>query len=536
MESAELEPEGHQEFEQVARQIAQDQTAFDDNVYAQETQAMQLRGKWQGLGDQDRKTLLAKFALLFPRCRENANPQECLRKIIELPSHEDVQRALRVRAGDYVGFRSDPGEEIYPTTGWFGRYLDYARWNKVPLALHFWASASILGVAVRRNYFVDNNVNYVWMNQFIVLSGPKGNGKSAARSIAKSVLYRMNRKIAEMEEAKPQKIVSAGAFQIPMIASDITPEDIVKQLADWSAFPRYLERPPILGKPAKGEAVAIIICDELSNLLGKSTYNAAKRIPLFTELCFEDHYSKSTVAGGKMEIERMAFSILACTQPGWMRDTIVGDAKEGGFVERVNFIHRPKSGRKYSFLEIPIIDPLQAEKLAEDLLPLSMKTSDPQLLQPTKQAKVFFTRWYDSQYEKGPLDLVEAEKHSLDRRCIHTLRLASLLCISEGETVPWLQDFHLAKALEIIEAEDEYLPQFMAQANEGNLARDAREMVTWLKSQGGSCTKTQYNQASRFKGWGRERRANALAELFDTREVEQKHEGRAVIYKVVTDD
>lgn len=283
-----------------------------------------------------------------------------------------------------------------------------------------------------------------------------------------------------------------------------------------------------------GEAVALIVCDELSNLLGKSTYNAPKRIPLFTELAFESTYSKRTKVGGMEEVERMALSILACTQPGWMRNTIVSDALEGGFIERANFIHRPPSSRMYPMMSIPILDPLQAESLADRLVELASHTGNPQLIQATPEGQEFFDNWYRNEHRKGPRDRADTSLHSLERRCIHLLRMASLICISEGDTIPWLQIDHIKQAIRIIEAEDRFYPQFIAEASESGDSAMAREVLAWIGSQGGVVTKTQYSQHSKFKSWGKETRDRIMENLLDTRDLEEDKTGgkRNTKYKV----
>lgn len=516
------QPAGYEELSPRALEITRDQDRFDHDIFAQEAQTAVLRSRWKSLNPKDQNLLLQQYALLFPRSREHDNPQACLKKILQLPTGEDVQRALRVRADTYVAYKGDPGEEIYPGTGWLGRYLDYARWNKVPLALHFWAGLSILGAAVRRNYFLDNNITYVWMNQFIVLTGSKGTGKSAAKSIAKDILYRMNRKLAQMEEQN--KIAKASAFQIPMIPSDITPQDLVKQLAEWSALPRHIQTGSVR-EQEQGEAVAILISDELSNLAGKGTHGASLMVPLLCELCFESTYSKSTISGGKQFIDRMAFSILACTQPGWMRETVVSDAKEGGFIERVNFIHRPASQRMYNWLEIPIVDPLQAENLADELVLLATRMGDPQVLRITPEGHRFHADWYKREWDKGPRDAADATKHSLDRRCLHMFRLASLLAISEGDSVPWVQLSHLQQALVLIEAEDEYLPLFMSEANETREGTIQREFIAWIASQGGLVKKGVFGAwaGKKYNGILSTQRDELIENLADT--------GQLIIYK-----
>lgn len=525
---------GYEQLDRQAEEITRDQQGFDLNIYAQHVEMEGIRRSWSTLQDSDKKFVLQKYALLFPRTREDLHPMECLENILRLPETEDVLRALRVRSGDYQNFRSDQGDSIYPTTGWFGRYLAYAKWNKVPLALHFWAALSVLGMAVRRNYFVDNGVTRIWMNQFIVLTGPKANGKSAARETAINLLRRMNRKLDEMKES--QKILSAKAFQIPIFGGDVTTQYLIKTLANNSkSNSRLVLFPSGKSEMIDGEGVCGIDADELSNLLGKGTHSALIRVPFFTEAAFQDHYHKATKSGEEENVERMAISILACTQPGWMRNTIVSDALSGGFVERANFIYRDKSVRDglWSSVEIPILDPLVAEDLADRLVELSSQTTGPQLLQTTPQGAAYFTQWYKHQHSLGPRDKADASMHSLERRCIHLLRMAALLCVSEQETLPWIKIRHLQQAISIVEAEDEFYSEFIEQATEHSDAEVERNLLAWMKSCGGTVSRQQF--ANKFAKLGKVKRNEIMENLTDRGLVKGPLQGRGGTKYELTD-
>ena len=508
---------GYEELNRRTEAIRRDKEAFDRDIYRQQAEMEFLRQRWPTYQDSDKTCALQDYADIFPRTRRDSHPQDCLRRIIGLPSPEDVLRELRVREDDYENFRSDPGEDIYPTTGWFGQYLEYAKWNKVPLALHFWAALSIFGVAVRRNYFVDSGLYETWMNQFIILTGDKANGKSTARETAMGLLRRMNTKIKQLE--KDDKITSARAFTVPIFGGDTTTQALIKKLADDSRpnCRHFGGKKP--GDPTRmvdGEGICIIDADEFSNLFGKGAYMVQVRIPFFTEAAFKDYYSKSTKADGEENIERMAISILACTQPNWMKNTIVSDALAGGFVERANFIHRDKSCRdgQWSDEELPILRPMMAEELADRLVELATMETVPQMLSSTPEAEVYYNKWYHHQHSLGPRDKVDLSKHSLDRRCIHLRRIAGLLCISEKESLPHIQKHHLQQAIAIVEAEDAWYPKFIAGATEHDDAGMIRRVAAWIETRG-TVNKQQYANHRAFKELGADKRNEIMVELID---------------------
>ena len=134
------------------------------------------------------------------------------------------------------------------------------------------------------------------MNQFIILTGPKANGKSAARETAINLIHRMNRKIQEMEDS--QKILRAASFQIPIFGGDTTTQSLIKTLS-LNSRPRSRAVRLADGRTEKldGEGVCGIDADELSNLLGRGTHSAQLRVPFFTDVAFQDNNPKATKTG-----------------------------------------------------------------------------------------------------------------------------------------------------------------------------------------------------------------------------------------------
>jgi hypothetical protein len=515
VEPSNTAPLTYEGLELLANTLSRDPKEFDRNVYSQQTQMDKLRESWTKLTESDQKYALQKFALLFPRTRKDPRPQDCLRKIIELREKKDAYRALRVGQNKLPAFDVAPGEDILPTTGWFGRYLEHTRWNEVPLAMHFWAALAILSVACRRNYYQDIDASFLWMNQYILLTGPKGNGKSAAKDIAEDILVRMNRKLAEKEDRK--EIPNARTYQPQILPSDITPHSIIEELALMSETPRFWAT----GSGQQlGEAVAVIISDEFSNTAGKGTYGSALLIPLLTELAFKDRYTKSTKTDGKQIIERVALSLLACTQPGWMRNTIVSDAMEGGFVERANFIYRPASKRAIGPYSIPTLDPLVTEELADFLVDVAHHPSDPQILMPTSEAKDFIDDWYLREHAKGPRDQTDESLHSLHRRQLHVIRMASMLAVSEQDSLPWVEERLYRQAIRILDAEEEHYREFVSQASEGSEAMMGRKILAWVTNHGGCVAKRKLAANLPFKNWESRQRNQALDNLInDTRDL-----------------
>ena len=516
----------------------QDNPEFHKNPIAQLVQFMELRRHWhwKNVPLATKRDITQRFTGRFPRCVEAPHPQETFRRIMELPE-DDVNRALQVRQADFVDYRPEPGEHIYSTVeGWLGDYLDHCKYNEVPLAFHFWSAMSVLGAACRRNYYIDIGADEVQLNQYIILTGEKATGKSTAMKLGLRVLQRMNRQFSEQK--LHAQIADDRTFKVGIFPQDVTQEHLVSALAQLSGRETLFKYQDGRSGMKRGEACAVIAADEFSNFAGNEVYNAQKRITFLVTAAFDDRYSKATKGGGEEIIERMTLSLLSTTQPGWMRNTITSDALEGGFIERVLFIHREETRRLYSMYRIPKVDPLVAEILAERLQPLATSngTMVRTCLMPTKEAESIIHTWYLQETSRRRAGTSgEIDKQSIHRRGIHINRTAALLAISEGDSLPYMEARHMNLAMEIIQAEDVWYTQFLEQAQEGTLEGQKRKVMDFLRSDkvGGSIPKTDFGQAKPFRSWGSKVRDTIVAELADTGELTLDRQGKVLVINLV---
>lgn len=514
--SAGTAPLTYEGLELLASTLARDPEEFDRNIYSQETLMDKLRQSWTKFTETEQKLALQKHCLSFPRIRTDPHPQVCLQRIIELPTGQDANRALRVGQIPYPELVVEDGDALFPTDGWIGKYLEHTRWSEVPLAMHFWAALAVLGVACRRNYYQDIAADYLWMNQYTFLTGPKGNGKSVARGVAQRMLKEMNAKLARREDHAKRTggYFNALSFQVEIISNDITTPAIKTQLADCCATPRYFAANAGF---EPGEAIGVLISDEFSNTAGKAAFGSEQLIPFLTEMAYSDSYVRQTNKDGKIEITNCALSVLACTQPGWMRNTIVSDALAGGFVDRANFIYRGGAKMAIPLSELPVLDPLVTDGLTDFLVEVAHKPHPPQRLMPTDAANRFFGDWYKRNHPRGAKNMDDTgAAHSLHRKQLHLSRMASLLAISEQDTLPYIQESHYQQALRILDFEDDFYQEFISQATESSEALLGRQVLAWVAREGGCISRRRFGAHRKFSGWGKKTRNSVLEDLIDS--------------------
>jgi hypothetical protein len=314
------------------------------------------------------------------------------------------------------------------------------------------------------------------------------------------------------------------SYTIPIFGADVTAASLVEKLAGHCEHDRLTNNPQgAPQKPRPGESLGLIDSDELGAFLGKDSHAVGTKTPMLTQMAFAENYRKSTKGGGEENAERLALSILACTAPEWMHATISGDALSGGFLDRVILVHRERSVRWGPRSKVTLLDPVKAEKLADWLVLLMVRYEDNYQMELTTEAQKWMDDWECRIHYAGPRDAGDSSKHSLERLSLHAVKLASLLCIAdwnhEGE-VPIVRLKHAAQAIELLEAEEEYREEFIAQATASPDEPDLQKIMAFIKSKGGKVAKNVFNSHGVFKGWDWQRRDYLIAALcsrFDLR-------------------
>lgn len=478
---------------------SRDPTGFRENFWEQALVVSRLATIWPKLTasqqTQAREILLPNL----PRLDYSDTPASELTRVLKLGREIDIQRALCWTPDHKKVWKPEVGEGVYNgVTGWLGQYLEHVKYNSVPLAYHFWSGVVCISAAARRNFYVERDAYRIWMNMFIILTGVKGTTKSFAYDQAIDILRRLNKYLGMENKIR----------HVNLFPEDATQEFIVQELAGLN-YKQMVNVPGLDGwmEPALGDATALIHCDELSNFLGKGTYNISKKAPFLTSICFGSTYGKGTKGEGQATIENMAVGVFALTAPEWMRGTIHSDAMSGGLVDRWEIIHRPMCvERAYSKPEI--LDPVRAGQLAADLQKLAHPPSaGRQMMLNTPAAEEWFEDLYYSLHDKRKHELYNPNVKSLGRFTNQILRLGAILALSDFDTIPMIGLNHLQKAKEILDVEEPFFADFIEQASISTTMEDAcGRLIRFISQKGGWVGKSEltkrFSMVALFRGRG----------------------------------
>lgn len=470
---------------------------FQSSVRAQASMLVGLREMWPDIEPHHQRGILEWLPGRVRRCREEGHPEKMLIRILTLRDPEDIERALLVGTQDLPKWQGEAGENIYPKSGWLGRYLAYGRHNKIPAAFHFWSGVLAIGAVCRRSFYLDWAMDHYYLNQYIILTGKKAAGKSAAMAIARDIVIRVNHQVTAAGD--PLKLgYDIAPYKVNILPEDVTQEGIISELDTVQKRWNIEENHPGLGKVSQSilvDATAVMFLDELTNFLGKENFAVGKRVPFLTTIYSKRDHIKGTKGQGREELHNLAISILGCSAPEWLRNSITQDVFGGGFMDRVLWVYRPPTQRCYP--KPGYLDPVWAEQLAEDLRPLTqVRPGTRTRLFLTPEADAWMDAWYRTAHSKGHLDFHDSTLRSLERRQILGLKLGMILAISEG-TCPEIPQPQVELAMKILDYEDQFLDEFLAKVRERDDAEYYRWIKTFIQQKGGWASRSDITQ--RFK-------------------------------------
>ncbi|TFH58051.1 MAG: DUF3987 domain-containing protein [Gemmatimonadales bacterium] len=401
-----------------------------------------VKGYWT-LGDVQKGHVLARLMAIVPRLASAPNPRAVLESILLLwvsqAPYETISRAVKVTT--YEPRDLLPEEDVYPTTGFIGGYLNWCRESDVPLAYYFWSAVAAIGAACRANYFIDRGNDRLTMQHYLVFVGTKATGKSSAMNAAMEVLDTMNRLVWGWDpfwKVEPDW-QQTHPYQVRRLPEDTNQETLVRCLA-----PSRMELP--IPDHLKGvtqpqevfvDSTGVLALDELATFLGRDNWNIAKRVPFLTTINSAPEYRYRTQKGGIITLLNLAVTMVACCTPDWMREAISPLMFGGGFMDRTLLVFRDPLPNLFPTPKPR--DPLVAVHLAEQLRKLTCRHTREEMV-ATPDAERWFNEWYWQQEES-----MDPQEASVKRRANHLWRLAAVFSLSE-DAQPYirLEDFQAA--------------------------------------------------------------------------------------------
>lgn len=429
-------------------------TDFGENFRKQAAMVHLVARSWVRLNVPQRERVKLAISAVIPRIKNANNPSNALERLIELhvlnerTALSDITRSIisQIPPKEYIPC---PEEHMFPTTGWIGSFMDFGRHNAVPAGFNFWAAITALGAACKHNVFIDRGIERMYLNWYTLLTGNKSTGKSASREMIYDIIKRANRMVLGGTPESPDK---PNPDLIRILGEDSTKESLIDELKITSHVSIGPDGKPVFGFV---DSTGFLIVDELVNLLGRQSYGVESKVGFLTAIYSSQDYKKSTVGGGKVVLDNIALSMLACCAPAWMMGAVVPLLLDGGVVDRWRVIYRHKlhSPREYDTPHPG--DPVLANILAGWLLPLMTLKEEIQLLE-TKRTKELFKEYYHEEFVKDRRSADGEEKMSVNRFTNQTLRMAGVMTVGERVAVkgalkdyPFIEDGELETAIKI---------------------------------------------------------------------------------------
>jgi hypothetical protein len=331
-------------------------------------------------------------------------------------------------------------DPLVPKEGWLHDYVEWTRTTEPPTVFHFFAAATVIGVALGRDVYFDKGAYQVFPNLCTVIVAPTGRcRKTSACNLAVGLLNKVGGNV---------------------LADLQTPEAMVD------------------GLKTSVNAVGLLYAPELAVFLGRQKYQEGM-VPLLTALfdCPKEWTSK-TVGKGDRTLSNVALGALWCTTLDWMQ-RLPPDAFGGGFMSRLLFVVQENTPR--SFPLPPPLDDVKRKDLVSRLSKI-MKLKGV-MTWADESAKAYYIRWYNSRDAVGHGEKQYAGYY--ERKPDHLIRLATIL------NAAGRQDFKITvadldEALAIFTWMEQWLPKTFEELTSTISGEEQQRIMRILKNAGGS--------------------------------------------------
>ncbi len=395
---------------------------------------------------------------------------ERMRGVMSLHSIGEIRRALRVTPRAPYPRYAD--ELLYPTTGWFGDYLEVHAGMEVPLAWHFWAAVAAVGATCQRNFVFDCGSFWLWPNHYVMIVGPSGEKKSSAISQAENLLDAVNYELKRWsDEQSPPRNVAVYVHK-----GRGSPEGFSDEIAVSEELALHKKTGEVYAK-GREQSTGIVLNDEVVSILGKEQPGAPRWIELLTTLYTSNSWDE-TLRGRKKKYYRdIAVSALFGSTMEWLRSSCTPESFGGGWMARVVYVERQTSNRLFSTPDI--VDPVKLRELAREIAELGLPQNTE--LSFSRPAAMYHHDWYQTNHAKRHQSWVM--NGWFNRKDAHLRKLCMVLALTDRPRTTLIETRHLELALKLLAVEEERLPRAFMEVVSKEPAIALQRMVEVLKKQ-----------------------------------------------------
>jgi len=331
----------------------------------------------------------------------------------------------------------------YPRGGFIEDVILYQKGYETTNFLSFWTAIHYLSSMIMRDAWLRWAHGGMYPNFYTIMVAPPGLVK---KSTTIHGLERVETHAKKLFENPVQRFKKANVI----IRGKATPEAIFASLANEIL-------PVEVGKDENGDekyedvkknANLIIRVSELSTFLSSAKYNLTLVDKLTDFYDCKDNDSDTTIGRGNIELENVFCTMMGATTPDTLATTIPKEAFGGGFISRSLLLREDYTERIFpepvAWPQLP-----GTEELGERLAWIGLyKRGEFHL---NLDAYDYYADWYTTNKLALRESIMEGETmHENNRRDIHVLKLAHLLCIQEYRFSQIIRLDHIQTAIKII--------------------------------------------------------------------------------------
>jgi len=333
---------------------------------------------------------------------------------------------------------------------WLEQYVAYAGNTEAPKQFHWWAGATILGAALRRNVSFQQEYFATYPTLWTLVVAPSGTKKTSAATIAHNIVSKIE--------------------GVRILADRITPEALADALGEADESGHI-------------ESQGLIYAPELVGFLDKRSYNEAMVNFMLRLADFPEKWVTQTRGGGRVELRNVAVSFLGATANDLLYEAVPALALKSGFLARFICVYSAGSNMAVPFMWK---DRVLEKEVLNSLYDLSLLRGEMVMGRPARDWYISF--YYDHKAMMGK-EASSKLRAYYERKPDHLLRLAMITSIARSRRCEFsVRAFE--EALARLEEAEKGLPYLYDEIEASDMGRYQIRVLEQLDRAGGHLSHT----------------------------------------------
>ena len=365
-------------------------------------------------------------------------------------------------------YQDDFGRPNWPTNGFIDDFYWHTMGFETTNLFAFWTAIAGLSAIFQRSIHIRFG-DGLYPNFFILFVAPPALCRKS------TALQRFDKIESLMFDSIPNEALKFMR-KMPIIRGKATPEQMFASMGNKT---KTLSS----GDELTTDANLIIRVSELTTLLNKAQYNMTLIDKLTSFYDCQDQDTDSTITRGTTELTNIYATLWGATTPDALSASIPPEAFGGGFMSRCVIVEQEDAKRIISRPYYPPSCPDPVEMSQRLMWLMSNKTGEFTL---SPEADAYYEEWYVKDITELRIRAKKGETdHRDNRKSIHVLKLALLLCAQRYDMDRYISIEDLKMAIHIIELTNKTSSETIedismdGQSNSTNL-----RVRAWIKREG----------------------------------------------------